>query len=213
MPLPHNKVLITGTISTDEVWSVGLTFMGSSLAPITVIDGQADLEAWADDLQGAITGSALGAMRNCMGGHTSITGIRTQFKTGTALTLQSTVQTTAVAGTGTSFLPYQNCLVISLLGNTPGASHRGRIYWPLTGTGTDSNGKVSLAPTVSTAFRSLLGTIVTAASSYADLRPAIYSPTYDTLTPVSTVRVGNVADTQRRRRDNQVESYSVTDYP
>lgn len=58
-----------------------------------------------------------------------------------------------------------------------------------------------------TEFRDMVVGLGQIAVGEVFMQPVIYSPTLDALTPVSAVRVGNVLDTQRRRRDAVPETY------
>lgn len=42
---------------------------------------------------------------------------------------------------------------------------------------------------------------------------SVYSPSKGILTPVTSIRVGDVFDVQRRRRDDMTEQYSSQVYP
>lgn len=85
------------------------------------------------------------------------------------------------------------------------------MYWPGTGIPFSSTMKIPNTATLAQEVSDLLELGVTT-SPVPGMRPVIYSPTYDQVTSVTRVRVGDIADTQRRRRDNLTETYAEVIY-
>lgn len=111
------------------------------------------------------------------------------------------------SGNGTLKQAFQVSTVFSLYGESLGQSARGRSYWPGLGMTVGTNGKVA-AGAYANDFALLINNVELASGDLlADL--VVYSPSLDQLTPVSVVKWGDVPDTQRRRRDNLVEAYSL----
>lgn len=118
--------------------------------------------------------------------------------------------------------PSQNTtvsVVLGMRGNTALASGRGRVYWPALGlVPMPATLRVlnTQTPLLATEWKTFLtASAVAAATAYGltppldGFDPAIYSPTKKTLTKVATIRVGDVFDTQRRRRDAMPETYAL----
>jgi hypothetical protein len=116
-----------------------------------------------------------------------------------------------VPGAGTLNKTPQTAVVFSLLSGLSGGSFRGRMYWPALQAGVGTNLRQSSQATQAQAMATFLTGVVTDVEGVLNTGAsiAIYSPTRNLLTAVSTVQVGDVLDTQRRRRDNLRESYAT----
>lgn len=208
MPVVHNRVIISGSIGAGERWQTGVAFTGSVAAPEDVVNSQDELNAWATGIASYITTANLNDIRQTMSGVTKIESVVTQYKAGNDLVLTSAPKAPApYTGSGTQFNVPQTAWVASLLTNSPGARHRGRMYWPGTGIPFSSTMRIPSTNLLAAEVVEFIQAMADEATPTV-LRPCIYSPTYDEVTPVTRVRVGDVADTQRRRRDNLVEVYS-----
>lgn len=209
----HNKVIVQGSFAGgEEVWSFGIAYMGSTGAPTGLVTAQDDLNGWAADIRANID-TDLTLLRNCLTQNGGVGGVTTQFY-GDANTLvrQSVVAGGYTAGLGTSYGPLQNAIVVSLQTGIPGASYRGRIYWPAPGAGIDASFRLD-TPTDPADIASQMADWLNAVTGYAldnngDVIPGVFSKVKNQVTPVTSIRVGNVCDTQRRRRDSLLETYS-----
>ena len=103
-------------------------------------------------------------------------------------------------------LPYQCATVISLLTDSATRHGRGRFYLPPLATGTVDGGLISAAAITSldTAWTAFFDSLNT-----DGLNPVVRNRTGHISTPVTGARVGNVFDTQRRRRNKLVEVYTA----
>lgn len=115
------------------------------------------------------------------------------------------------AGTAEQFpLPPQCAAVMSLRSDTPGPSGRGRFY--MAGLG---NTMLTSLGRLTDAIRNDLVTdyvtyVNAVSAEILDLSLNVYSKTHGTSYQVTKIDMGNVIDTQRRRRSELVESrYSV----
>lgn len=109
-------------------------------------------------------------------------------------------------GTGTQSLPNQCALVVSLRTGNPGRSKRGRVFLPLRNAGAMNQlGLLDQTITQQWAdgFADFLGKFN---NSLSGRRVAVLSKTLQDSFNVTSVDVGNVVDTQRRRRNGQIES-------
>lgn len=209
MPRFH-RIQIDGSLCTGaETFSCGL-------ATTSVSGGQpapSNLAEWANAIMASLNDSAgwAGNARSFISSAGQIRRVRIYSypDLGQPADVQGVSTAAAITGTGTMNLPPQCSMVISLLTGRPGASYRGRMYWPLlTGLMTTA-GKSSLpAQSVADNFAQWVGNIGSLSSGDAG-EAAIASVSKGVVTPVTSVSIGDVVDTQRRRRDNLVENRFV----
>lgn len=119
------------------------------------------------------------------------------------------VVNTATPGTGSPLVPVQIATVATLLTNLGGRGNRGRVYLPATSVASMSNGRAdnafcdSISNSIATYIRGQNGVTVGSATFNSIVGGG-------TGAPITTVRVDNVLDTQRRRRDKVLPTYSKT---
>lgn len=215
MALARNRVNINFTLPGGQAASVGWDWQ-----PSAIVTTFGDLLTWGaaicTSLQANFT-TSMSSLRAALSGQASINGVTCQYFTGTTLVVGAFAPIgAALAGSGTNNLPQQNCLVISLVSNFSGRSHRGRTYWPLLAAVVGTTGKLT-TPTLATFlthFSFLLGVIDASVPapnvSVSGLR--IYSSTLDAITKPSILRVNDVADVQRRRQDALVPTVASQNY-
>ncbi len=208
----HLLYTFTGKLPGSEIWSVGIRSGASS-----VTDPAALLE-YATGAYNAFLGAlwTTGTLKfynisqvtfdQCTVRHINTAGITTN---------QADYAPGPVAAGGVSqTAPNQACTVLSLDTPRSGRSYRGRMYLPTLapewGSGT---GKITGA--MATALAAGGALLVTDLNALVSTSPAtgpfpcsIQSRTSgQPPAPINAVRVGNVIDTQRRRRDKEVELY------
>lgn len=196
--LPHNKAFLNFTNETGQVASIGLAV--SSPSPIT---SQAALSTWATASAAWIVSNIGTSLTGLMDASTSIVSVKMAYMVGTRQVAAATsLLSTAKVGTGTTPLPGQVSCVFSLLSALTGKSYRGRSYWPATGAAIGASGRfTAVLATLATQFDLLIkGAISGAAGAPGAAAMAIYSATHDVCTSISNIRVGDVPDIQRRRR-------------
>lgn len=116
-------------------------------------------------------------------------------------------------GTGPLRLPPQCATVLSLSGILPGASRRGRLYLPTLALVVGSNGRIqstvqeAILNAAQTGLDLLCSEIETLTELDAVTIAVASTKGAGMLTPVTRIRVGDVVDTQRRRRDALPEAY------
>jgi len=210
------RVGILGSSQLGEVWSINPVFDPTGEFGSTVNQGQLDAAAQKiGDL--VVPANILGLLSTSL----SITGARVEVRDSTNDHLQGTSLYSRAApqvGTGTAKQTAQTAVVFSLRTNTPGASGRGRLYWPAVGSNISSDLRISTLQTGLYAgeAKSYLQAMRDALSSsfpagVFDL--AIRSRATRSTPHVVRIQVGNVLDTQRRRRDTLPESYSTVNIP
>lgn len=112
------------------------------------------------------------------------------------------------AGTNTdTAVPPQCAIVVGLRTGTAGASARGRFYLPGTATNTVSTGG-RIKPATVTDLLNGLGAYFQAINA-GGYNVGVFSQTTHGFTPSPYIELGDVWDTQRRRRDTLVESRST----
>lgn len=205
------RVSIVGALPSGEewsvnpVWSLGGDFGGVETTPAqiaTVAQAIADITHGASLIQNFNTS-------------TTITGARVEARTYAGLleNLAEAARSTPQAGSGAQSHSFQTAWVSSLRTSQPGASGRGRLYWPATGVTLVST---TLRPSSSTLTQFVAG-VETALSqigaAIAVTYPVgaalcVWSRKLQRLFAVNTIQAGDVLDNQRRRRDALVESYA-----
>lgn len=214
------RVSIQGDIgTTGEVWSVNPAF---SVQP-------GGLPSWnqeaADKAAAAVAAIVPGAVLNgTLTSQGAIKRVRLELRDGdNTLVGVSERPYTGTAPSGTIAQIPQTAAVLSLRTNTPGASGRGRLYWPALSIGlSGTTGRLTSSTT--TALASQAATYLRAvqdavkneyygALSAVVVELCVYSPKQKTTYHVNRIQVGDVLDVQRRRRDRLREVYSAAAFP
>lgn len=206
------RVSILGSLPNSEVWSVNPVWHLLTNPTPTA----AQLITIANTINGLTIPPGLLANLNSA---TKITGVRLEARTlaGVLDIQHEALRTTAVSGTGAQNHPMQTSVVTSLRTTFPGASGRGRLYWPATGAQLNSASLRIISTDVTAsvvAVHFLLDAIedaITATLGGADL--VVWSRKAPAVHAVTELRMGDVPDTQRRRRDQAVETYAAIAYP
>lgn len=209
--MSYVRVSIGGTLLADEKWSVNPVFDPTGEFPGGV--DQTALEAAAAAIAGI---SPTAGQSQLMGTPTKLTTVRLEVRNDADDTLIGLAEHNLVTpwGGGTPLrLPPQSAVVVSLLTDTPGGSGRGRMYWPALGATLDTTTARLSAPTtqvVADGFNAYLEDVRDAlATAFPTIGfdLAVRSKTTHTTPHVTRLRVGNIIDTQRRRRDSLREAY------
>lgn len=205
-----NKVVISGTLPGGEVWSVGAHFVGAAGVPTA--QSFAQLDAWAGRIAALNAGNVVPAgVRNIMSTAVAVTSVRCELLNGDASLAQAAERGTPDprTGVGTPTKPLQTSLVASLFTGRPGRSYRGRMYWPALGLGLGAtDGRVSNATCQAVATETAQFLRNVGAQAGFESEPGflvVCSQTLNVNTPVTEIRVGDVPDVQRRRRDALTE--------
>jgi len=214
--MSYVRVSILGTQLTEEVWSVNLVFDPTGEFPGGVNQTALDTAAAAIALRTIPVN-----MRNLMSTSAAETGARLEVRddvTDALIALSLAARATPQVGTNPVTLTPQSAIVCSILTNTPGASGRGRIYWPAMGATLGSTGRLAqpLPVNIIADFKSYFAGIrsdLAAAFPTIGFDLAVRSKTTKSTPHAVTIRVGNVIDTQRRRRDSIAEAYVSTSVP
>lgn len=207
----YNRVVIKGSLPGGEVWTVNPAFGGAQDGGLTAFS---DLQDWATAIAALNGGHVLDTvLLGLIGSSSTVDTVRTESFTANGDLTQAAEAPveTSTNGSAAVHAPLQVALVASLLTGRPGRSYSGRIYWPaLSAPMNSTTARVNPADveTFATSTAALLELIAEAAPVDAALAPVVVSHKLQIQTPVTTVRVGDVLDTQRRRRDKLVEAYT-----
>lgn len=208
------RVSVRGAMPGGEVWSVN---------PCWEIDG--NVGAPVSPAMALTIATALGAVAlplaagQAMAAGTTLTGYRVEARalTGTLESQAEFVRSSAIGGSGAATHPYGTAIVLSLRTPGVGGSARGRMYWPATGQALSST-TYRLATADQTALLAGLKTYLSDMEaaikvSLPNANLTVWSRKTNNFHDVTSLQLGNVLDSQRRRRDALVEAYSSVSFP
>lgn len=206
------RVSIKGTMPSGEVWSVNPVYKVLTGSAI----GSLELAAAATAINAlSVPSDLLLAMATSC----AITGVQLEARTheGVLESQAEGLRTVPLAGTGTVGLPFQSSIVCSLRTVGGGTHGRGRLYWPATGmTINPATLRITSTPhaAIVGAFKTYLTAVQTALDASVDetVGLAVWSRTTASSALVAQLRVGDVLDVQRRRRDAVPETYKDVSY-
>lgn len=211
MVIPYNKVRISGTMPGGEVWSINPAF--GNQAGLAVDDFE-DLQDWADRLaDDTLLPLFRDSFIETMSSAVRITQIRTEYydATGKLADVAETALNPARTSPNTPNKPFQSAIAMSLRTARPGRSFRGRLYWPALNAELNA-ASLRLAPALTQALAEdcvqMLNQIAAESQLGLAYVPVVVSQTLGINSPITRVEVGDILDTQRRRRDAVVEAYS-----
>lgn len=207
MGVAHTRVTIRGKLSSGaESWSTGFStppVIGATVGDMEDL-AQLAITRWVADFIGGasawiplqVTAEGAIAQQVNASGHVTVSG-------------ESVLTTPAEGGGSGNQLPPECAVVVSLRTGTSGPRGRGRMYLPPVTVGaTTTTGMLS-----TTARSSILAAMQdffnTWNSDPSTLTASVASNAGVFVEAISNIRVGNVIDAQRRRRDRIVESYAT----
>lgn len=216
--MTYFRVSIKGTVGVSDVWSVNPCFWTNPAL------------TW-DAGKGLATAQAIGAtviplrLAEAAGIGARVTGFRLELHADdhSLLGAAEAPLTAATSFTAPVRQPPQASVVLSLRSDSPGASGRGRLYWPALAVTLDSpqgrigastrdqikNDAITYLRAVQDAIK---GTYMPPLSAgTVDL--AVISKTKGEHHLITRILVGDVIDTQRRRRDKIPENYTQGNFP
>lgn len=209
------RVSIKGSMPSGEEWSVNPVYSIGGDFGVPVSPTQANTIAVAIAAVSVPTG-----LRALMNSTTTVTGVRVEARLldGTLETQAEALKGSPQAGTGTAPHPYQTSAVISLRTALAGASGRGRLYWPATGMAIDvstlrmGNSEHLALPAAAASYLTGIHTAIDATLDGIGL--VVWSRKgAGSTNNVTSIQAGNIFDTQRRRRDQLIETYAAVTYP
>lgn len=208
------RVSIIGDLPNGEVWSVNPCWEVNGSTGDTVTPAEATTIATA--IAAITLPTSLGTM---MQSGTTWRGVRVEGRTlAGGLEVQAeAAKATPTNGTGTATHPHGTALVFSLRTPGVGPSARGRMYWPATGQAlqsTDYRISTANATSILSGAKTFLSGIETAIkATLPEANLTVWSRATSNFHNVNAIQVGNVLDSQRRRRDALNEAYVATTFP
>lgn len=218
-PAAHLLINFVGKLPGGEEWSIGFRTEAAS-PPLDQIQIYANYAAqifekfWNQDLSPKVDNPIQVTMDTCTVRAIDVNGKTTAQAVGLPL-----APVTGALGAPT--MPNQCALVVSLLTARSGRSYRGRVYLPILGAGVLSPAG-RLDPAGAAVYHALtfVGYLIASLNGQI-FAPAVTAPQPVTFfhiaiqsrasgqpgAPVTSIKVGDVIDTQRRRRDKLVENY------
>lgn len=204
-----NHVLITasGTLPGGEIWACGVRSMGFVLPQYLQGVSDAAAVAWRSWASGTGSGFSIDSTIDKVTTRViSVAGLSTDIA-------ESAVPAGAGGGVSTN-VPNQCTVVLSLLTGKPGRGNRGRMYLPTLSLSIGSKGRLNTgaaALMLGPAKKLIddLNLALQVGPTSSDNRIGIQSKVGPHATQVTEVRMGDVVDTQRRRRDALVENYAT----
>lgn len=214
MVYEHNRIIFEGSLGTAETWSAGFSVQGEDGS---FVSGPEVLLEWATACLEQFGDPGLyPALKTLLSSQAKVTAVRitaiqndgTTFATGLA-------DGGNIAGSNGQTMPYQVAACISLKTNLSGASRRGRLYWPALGASISTNRLQTPTDeaTIAGNMRDLIKDCCLAGPPGPDSVPVIASRVLNDVTTVTSVGCGDILDTQRRRRDGLLETYSFSPFP
>lgn len=217
------KTILKGSIGNVEVWSTSTSWGIFGIAPD--VPNQALTDQMALALRTYITTANLPTgLKALLSQGATIDTVRVELRGENEETLSVAEQLLAAPATG-STAPNktpQDAVVLSLRTSTPGARGRGRMYWPalqctLSATyQLTSPSPVTIVGDTKTwlaAIGTQMNNVYIANASALRVVLSVRSVTDHVCRDVTSIQVGSVLDTQRRRRDALPESYVNVTYP
>lgn len=215
MATEYYRVSLQGTLPGGEVFSINPAFQGDF---DTTVPTQAQLQAWADDMVGDVTGIVGTTMRTFLSTAAAVTAFRVAYYGADGLLGDYAVAqlTTPFPGTGNLRLPPTSAAAMSLYTATQTRRGRGRVFWPAMGATLDvDSGRFTSGQTglLAADAVSMLGAMQDAAPVSLGVIPTVFSKVSGGVHPVTQVRVGDVPDSQRGRKDALSDVYAIRAYP
>lgn len=216
--MTYYRVSLQGTLGSQENYSINPSFATSYPGTPSV----EELQAAADAIAAVNVPTALADLKS---NRAPLTVVRVEARSDThVLELAAEAPYTGSQSSNVQpAAPPQTALVFSLRTNRPGASGRGRLYWPALANALDSttlrlpastvNGIVAGAATYLRAIQDALKAGISPAPAASTFELAVFSKTAGGHQLVNRIMVGDVLDTQRRRRDRLPEAYKTAPFP
>ena len=225
--MAHLQVVVLGGSPDGEVWSNSFRFSQRAQASMLPTPGRNDitdaetLQTVANEVAALQTGNVYPpALRAGLSASLSIYGVRVNAigDNGAMLAAAEHVKATPVQGSGSATRPLQvACCVTLNAGAAFGRHYRGRVFVPALAGPAISAATLRVSPTdrqnLASALATLLsevGGVINAQSVFVPpFVPVVYSRATGQLLAVQNISVGDVLDTQRRRRDSLRENRTL----
>lgn len=215
MALPYVRVTLFGELPGGERWSVSPAFRGDWDDPVF---GHDELQAAATAIQSTTNWTDYPTLMTFLSSRGSIGGTRVSLygPDGRLADYAERAASGPINGSGTLALPPTAACALSLYSGIPGRSYRGRIFWPALGATLDSNtGRFRTSDVAELAIETteMLSDIQDKFQPTRAAHLIVWSSKLQAGTTVREVRVGDLVDSQRGRKDALQDQYASAAYP
>ncbi len=216
--LPHVRVHIQGVIGANplapaEIWGTGFQL---SMFEVGGLPSQSQVDGISAAYIAYHSSGDSGIQSNCyykrclVSAVDTLGNVKKDPATGAYSQRESVTAPVAGAGGGLN-RPFQISSVVTLVTPRAGASGRGRMYTPMPVDGLSADGQASASQTLARAQK--MAAFLAQVNSIMEVGPptgyVAVASSAGFLSEVTSVRVGSVLDTQRRRRNALVEAYQT----
>ena len=215
--ITHRVTFIGDMFTGQEEWNTGFYIGNESGGDMGAAPTLAEAQACATAFQTFFTTAANAFNGNYRFLAAKISSVNTLGMVDGATTQFYNLPTPAQgAGSGVSFPPQISVVATLATVRTRGHGSKGRMYLPGISAGPDSTGHIASATV--TSLTNTLKTCLDSINAHADVPGEIVLNSAQVTTPVArdaimlpitNIRIGNVYDTQRRRRNALAESYTT----
>lgn len=210
------RVTIKGTLAGGEVWSINPCFGFGDFGTITPTVSEMNAAATAVN---AVNPGAM--MLQLLSSAGAVTGCRIEARTlaGGLELVSENNRGSVLQGTSTPVAPPQTAVALSLRTDRAGGRGRGRAYWPALGVSLSTSTlrwNTTQMPDFLSQSKTYLSGIITAlngAFGESNGQLNVWSRASASRQYVTSLQIGNVVDSQRRRRDGYPEAYSSVSFP
>lgn len=196
------KLVWGGRLFADETWACGLHVLGSSFNGTSALSFETPLRDWMTASMNYVSGGAkLDWIK--FNAITPMTG-----KYASANTSDTFFLTSPVSGLGTP-TPGQCALAVSLTtAAARGRGSKGRFFQPAGGQNLVVGDTGHINPGYTVGAANAAAALINSINAATVSRVVVFSKVGQLALPVTSVRCGDVLDTQRRRRSSLKELYS-----
>ena len=225
--MAHLQVVVLGGSPDGETWSNSYRYSQRAQASMLPVPGGNDitdaetLQSIADGVGGLNSGNVYPTtLRGGLSSALNIYGVRVNAISdgGALLTAAEHVKAVPAAGQGTATRPLQVALCATLnSGAAFGRHYRGRVFFPALAGPALSSSTLRVSPTDRQTWATTLAGLLTDIAAVINAEheflvpyvPVVYSRATGQLLAIQNVSVGDVLDTQRRRRDSLRENRTL----
>lgn len=215
MPDRYVRISLLGSLVGGETWSVNPAFIGNFS---TQVPSQANLDTWSAAVAADVPSLVTQQLQNLMSQNAAVVGVRVTLfgPDGKTAAYSEKRLSSPFFGQGAQTAPATVAFAASLYTGIPGRQYRGRLFWPaLRPTIDQTTGRYTGSALAATAaeFSSMLENLQNAGGGPFDPVLAVWSGVRKAGTVVTSVRAGDIYDSQRRRKESLAESYASAAYP
>lgn len=212
------RVVVGGILNGSQTWSFSQDMLVTTDPPVEPLPAELNTVAGAffDDVDTTLWSSGTSPWKAQQSTTTTLASVRVYwFPAGaTKATIVGESTRTAVPGTGAWKVPPQCAIVASKLTALSGRQYRGRMYLPCGGITLGAGGLVfnGVVSTLANQVAAMITAFNAEVAGPNELQAVVATPRSiaTDAPPVTSIKIDNVVDTQRRRRDKFIASETGT---